>query len=139
MEQDGVVKLFSNSWHSKGKTISLLILVFLVLFPLIGDDYLIVMLTQFIIYGVFAMGLSLVWGYTGILCFGHAVFFGLGAYIMALATRHGRNAEWAEKAVREAVSLTAEEALAIGVIDLLAPSLEDLLLQVNGREVVMEG
>ena len=61
------------------------------------------------------------------------------AYIMALATRHGRNAEWAEKAVREAVSLTAEEALAIGVIDLVAPSLEDLLLQVNGREVVMEG
>ena len=61
------------------------------------------------------------------------------AYIMALATRHGRNAEWAEKAVREAVSLTAEEALAIGVIDLVAPSLEDLLQQVNGRVVVMEG
>jgi urea transport system permease protein len=46
------------------------------------------MLTQYIIYGVFAMGLSLVWGYTGILCFGHAVFFGLGAYIMALATKN---------------------------------------------------
>ncbi len=61
------------------------------------------------------------------------------AYIMALATRHGRNAEWAEKAVREAVSLTAEEALAIGVIDLVAPSLEDLLLQMDGRVVVMEG
>jgi branched-chain amino acid transport system permease protein/urea transport system permease protein len=53
-----------------------------------GDDYLIAMLTQFIIYGVFAMGLSLVWGYTGILCFGHAVFFGLGAYAMALATKN---------------------------------------------------
>ena len=59
----------------------------MVLFPVIGDDYLISMLTQFIIYGIFAMGLSLVWGYTGILCFGHAVFFGLGAYIMALATK----------------------------------------------------
>lgn len=61
------------------------------------------------------------------------------AYIMALATRHGRNAEWADKAVREAVSLTAEEALKMGVIDLVTPSLEDLLQQVDGRVVVMEG
>ena len=61
------------------------------------------------------------------------------AYIKALANRHGRNAEWAEKAVREAVSLTAKEALAIGVIDLVAVSLEDLLQQVDGRVVVMEG
>jgi membrane-bound serine protease (ClpP class) len=61
------------------------------------------------------------------------------AYIKALANRHGRNAEWAEKAVREAVSLTSEEALAIGVIDLVAVSLEDLLQQVDGRVVVMEG
>ena len=61
------------------------------------------------------------------------------AYIMALARRHGRNAEWAEKAVREAVSLTAEEALDMRVIDLVAPSLEDLLQQADGREVVMEG
>ena len=61
------------------------------------------------------------------------------AYIMALATRHGRNAEWAEKAVREAVSLTAEEALAMGVIDLVAVNLEDLLQQIDGRVVVMEG
>ena len=61
------------------------------------------------------------------------------AYIKGLAARHNRNAEWAEKAVREAVSLTAEEALAIGVIDLVAGDLEDLLKQMDGREVVMEG
>jgi len=60
----------------------------LIILPLIGDDYLIVQLTQFVIYGIFAMGLSLVWGYAGILCFGHAVFFGLGAYIMALTTKN---------------------------------------------------
>ncbi|MFT5701909.1 MAG: membrane-bound serine protease (ClpP class) [Desulforhopalus sp.] len=41
------------------------------------------------------------------------------AYIKALADRHGRNAEWAAKAVLEAVSLTAREALDIGVIDIL--------------------
>ena len=60
------------------------------------------------------------------------------AYIKALAGRHGRNAEWAEQAVREAVSLTAAEALAISVIDLVASSHADLLHQLDSREVVME-
>jgi urea transport system permease protein len=83
-----VANFFSKFWHQKAEMVRLLVLVGLLFFPLIGDDYLVAMLTQFIIYGVFAMGLSLVWGYTGILCFGHAVFFGLGAYIMALATKN---------------------------------------------------
>ena len=64
-----------------------MVLGLLLIFPIIGDDYLIVQLTQFVVYGIFAMSLSLVWGYAGILCFGHAVFFGLGAYIMALTTK----------------------------------------------------
>jgi membrane-bound serine protease (ClpP class) len=59
------------------------------------------------------------------------------AYITALANRHGRNGEWAEQAVREAVSLNAEEALALGVIDLMAANLEELLAKVDNREVVM--
>ncbi|WP_208597699.1 NfeD family protein [Desulfogranum mediterraneum] len=61
------------------------------------------------------------------------------AYIRALALRHGRNVEWAEQAVREAVSLTAQEALAMGVIDLVATSREELLEQAHGRVVTMEG
>jgi membrane-bound serine protease (ClpP class) len=60
------------------------------------------------------------------------------AYITALAVRHGRNAEWAERAVREAVSLNADEALALDVIDLMAANLEELLEKTDGREVVME-
>ncbi|MBC8317481.1 MAG: nodulation protein NfeD [Desulfobulbaceae bacterium] len=60
------------------------------------------------------------------------------AYIKALAGRHGRNKEWAEQAVREAVSLTAEEALNLGVIDLIADTHADLLHQLEGMEVVME-
>lgn len=63
------------------------ILVILLLFPLTHDLYLIEELTQFIVYGIFGISLSLVWGYAGILCFGHAAFFGLGAYIMALVTK----------------------------------------------------
>lgn len=59
------------------------------------------------------------------------------AYIISLAERHGRNKEWAAKAVREAVSISAEEALRLGVIDLMADTVEDLLVQLNGREVMM--
>ncbi len=60
------------------------------------------------------------------------------AYIRGLAERHGRNAEWAEKAVREAVSLTASEALAANVIDIVANDIDDLLAQINGREIKTE-
>ncbi|MGQ4879723.1 NfeD family protein [Billgrantia sp. LNSP4103-1] len=59
-------------------------------------------------------------------------------YIRSLAERHGRNADWAEEAVREAVNLTAREALDQGVIDVVANDIEELLEQVDGREVVMQ-
>ncbi|MDI5890975.1 NfeD family protein [Halomonas rhizosphaerae] len=60
------------------------------------------------------------------------------AYIRSLAERHGRNADWAEQAVREAVNLTDREALEQNVIDVVATGLEDLLTQIDGRTVVME-
>ncbi|MFZ5617354.1 MAG: NfeD family protein [Pseudomonadota bacterium] len=55
------------------------------------------------------------------------------AYIRALAEEHGRNADWAEKAVREAASVTSRQALELGVIDLIASDLDDLLKQIDGR------
>lgn len=61
------------------------------------------------------------------------------AYIRGLAELRGRNAEWAERAVREAVSLPASDALKLKVIDLVATDLGDLLKQVNGRVIPMEG
>jgi membrane-bound serine protease (ClpP class) len=61
------------------------------------------------------------------------------AYIRGLAARYGRNADWAELAVREAVSITAEEALEIGVIDLIAKDVGDLLEQIHGRTVEVQG
>ena len=57
------------------------------------------------------------------------------AYIRGLAERHGRNADWAERAVRESVSLTASDALEMNVIDLVAEDLNELLAQAHGREV----
>jgi membrane-bound serine protease (ClpP class) len=57
------------------------------------------------------------------------------AFIRGLAQLRGRNADWAERAVREAVSLTAAEALQAKVIDVVAKDLPDLLAQVDGRTV----
>jgi membrane-bound serine protease (ClpP class) len=57
------------------------------------------------------------------------------AYIRSLAQLRGRNADWAEKAVRESVSLSAQEALQKEVITLVARDVADLLMQVHGREV----
>ncbi len=61
------------------------------------------------------------------------------AYVRGLANKRGRNADWAELAVREAASITSLEALEIGVIDLIAKDVSDLLEQVNGRSVDLQG
>ena len=61
------------------------------------------------------------------------------AYIRSLAQLRGRNVEWAERAVREAVSLSADEALAQHVIDLTARDVPELLTKLNGRKLVTTG
>ena len=61
------------------------------------------------------------------------------AYIRGLAQLRGRNAQWAEQAVREAASLSAGEALKIGVIDYVAPDLPQLLKQLDGKQVSVAG
>jgi len=59
------------------------------------------------------------------------------AYIRSIAEGHGRNMVWAERAVRESVSATEKEALELNVIDMVAPNLETLITQLDGREVTM--
>ena len=61
------------------------------------------------------------------------------AYARGLANKHGRNADWAELAVREAASITAEKALEIGVIDLIAADIGDLLNQIDGKTIEVRG
>lgn len=61
------------------------------------------------------------------------------AYIQSIATKRNRNVEWAEKAVRESVSIRANEALELKVIDLISPDVDDLLHQLDGREVEVNG
>lgn len=60
------------------------------------------------------------------------------AYIRSLAESHGRNAEWAERAVREGVSVTEREALEMNVIEMVASDLTDLVGQLDGHEVTLQ-
>jgi membrane-bound serine protease (ClpP class) len=61
------------------------------------------------------------------------------AYIRGLAQMHGRNADWAEQAVRGAASLPADEALKLDVIDVIAATLPELLRKIDGRTVLVNG
>jgi membrane-bound serine protease (ClpP class) len=61
------------------------------------------------------------------------------AYIQAIAQERGRNADWAQEAVRQSASLTAKEALENQVVDLLADDLADLLTKLDGHQVTLKG
>ncbi len=63
----------------------------------------------------------------------------IATYIRSIAEAHGRNMEWAEKAVRESVSATEQEALELNVIDMVAPDLDSLVSQLDGRQIIMLG
>lgn len=60
------------------------------------------------------------------------------AYIKSIAEKKGRNVKWAEDAVRSSVSVTEKEALDLKIIDLVASNIDDLLRQIDGREVITE-
>lgn len=69
---------------------------------------------------------------------GEKVVNDMVAYARSLAAERGRNADWAEKAVRKSVSIDAQQAQKLKVVDLVAEDLEDLLKQVNGRTVKVD-
>jgi len=59
------------------------------------------------------------------------------AYIRSLAESHGRNADWAEEAVIDGISAAHHEALELNVIDMVAPDLDSLISELDGREVTL--
>jgi len=69
----------------------------------------------------------------------HKVTNDAAAYARSLAKERGRDVEWAERIVRESISSTAEEALELGVIDIIADNIPDLIAQLDGREVMLAG
>src|SRR3989442_3288785 len=60
---------------------------------------------------------------------------GAAEFIRTVGLERGRNADWAEKAVRQAVSITEREAVKLKVVDLVADSIPDLLDKIDGRAV----
>ncbi len=65
----------------------LILAVLFAIAPLFVGSYWVSQLSYYLIYGLLALSLSLVWGYGGILCFGQAIFFGIGGYVMAAMTK----------------------------------------------------
>jgi len=61
------------------------------------------------------------------------------AYTKSISEKRGRNSEWAEKAIRESVSVTEKEALDLKVIDLIAEDLDDLIEKIDGRDLKEKG
>jgi membrane-bound serine protease (ClpP class) len=61
----------------------------------------------------------------------------MASYGRGIAQEKGRNAEWVEKAIRESVSITAEEAVKKNVVDLVASDMDELLKLLDGREVTL--
>jgi membrane-bound serine protease (ClpP class) len=63
----------------------------------------------------------------------------MASYGRSIAQETGRNADWVERAIRESVSITAEEAVEKNVVDLVAVDIDELLKQIDGREITLKG
>jgi len=82
--------------------------------PFVAEKYYVQLFTRILIMAIFAMSLDLLVGYTGLVSFGHAAFFGLGAYVLALLTPQSEGASlWTSLPI--AVGAAALLALVIGV------------------------
>jgi ABC-type branched-subunit amino acid transport system permease subunit len=89
-------KLKPLSKLSTQYVITWLVLAALALFPFFSGDYVLAGVRDIMLLALFALSLDVFWGRTGILSFGHATFFGLGAYGMAItSTQLGIDAQWA--------------------------------------------
>jgi branched-chain amino acid transport system permease protein len=92
--------------------VALVVLALLAALPLVGTSYAINLVIEVLIFAIFAMSLDLLLGYTGLISFGHAAFFGVGAYAaIILATRFGFGI-W--PALAAAVVVAAATAAVIG-------------------------
>ena len=74
----------SFQWLCGGKGAFLLFCAVLLVLPLVLSDFRLNLLGKFLTFAIVAIGIDLIWGYTGILSLGHGVFFSLGAYAMAM-------------------------------------------------------
>ena len=75
---------FAHSWHSAALTLAIGVVLLLAL-PGMVDDFTLIQFTIYAVMAILGVSLGFIWGFGGILCFGQAAFFGLGAYTYAIA------------------------------------------------------
>jgi urea transport system permease protein len=104
-----------SAWLRPWPSIVILILVLLALYPLAADVYSVSVLRDTLIFGLFALSLDFLWGKAGILSFGHAAFFGLGAYGTAIIAQFlSGNAYASVIGAAGGIALAAGVALCVG-------------------------
>ncbi len=97
------------------------------LFPLVGSDFYIGLLTKIMILSIFAISLDLLIGYTGLISFGHAAFFGIGAYALAIFFQDADSINyWSALAV--VLGSSALAALVIGWLSIRASGIYFIML-----------
>ncbi len=106
--------------------LALVLLAFLAVFPKLFGVYYTNMAVTFAIFSVFAMSLNILMGYTGLLSFGHAMFFGFGGYGTALALKH-----------IEGIGIFPAIGIGILAAVLLALILSPLVIRVSGTAFAM--
>ena len=74
--------------------IEFIVFLILALIPLLFSGYIIFILPQYMLFGLLAVSLSILWGYSGIISFGQAAFFAIGAYTMGLQSSFFWNSLW---------------------------------------------
>ena len=108
------------SWRSPRVIAAALFLLGLAVLPLaagaIGEPFYVTVATRILIFGLGACGLNLVLGYGGLLSFGHALYVGLGAYVVGILSFHGIGDGWVHLAVT--VALSALVAFLTGLVSL---------------------
>jgi branched-chain amino acid transport system permease protein len=104
-----------SGWQRLRQGIFIIVVALLALYPLAADVYSVSVLRDTLIFGLFALSLDFLWGKTGLLSFGHAAFFGLGAYGTAIIAQllSGNPSASAIGAVT-GIALAAAVALCIG-------------------------
>ena len=80
----GSIARFAASWKSAALCIAVGVLL-LVFLPSVIDDFTLIQVTIYLVMSMLAVSLGFIWGFGGILCFGQAAFFGLGAYTYAIS------------------------------------------------------
>lgn len=78
----GIYKKLSNA--KINRLIDAALLVFLIIFPLFAEEFRVEMMSRYLCFAILALSLDLLWGYAGLLSLGHAVFFGIGGYMIGL-------------------------------------------------------